>query len=371
MLERLAEAGRGTWILAKVDVDANPRIAQAFGVQSIPMVVAVVGGQPLHAVQRCAARAAGAADDLRDDRPLRDRMPGIQAAEQAAAGRRRGAGGGARRPAVHRCRRRARPRRLRRLPRPPTSRSSPPSRPTSRPPPRWRRCGSSPVPRRRTRRRSPAPTPPPTTSTPRSPRPTPRLPSDRVESAFARLVATVGRTSGDDRDRVREHLVGLFELFPADDPPGRLGPPRAGPRPVLTRSPARTQDSSPAPQVRTMRRRDRSSDRSASVAAVSVRPPRAGSVCPARRAPGRRGAARARLPRHRRRCCTCAHPRRAGHPAALAGHARAARRLRHVPALGGRAGVTAATSTRRPPSSPTSTRPCSRCCSRRPRCSTR
>src|SRR6185312_2022466 len=46
-LERLAEAGRGTWILAKVDVDANPRIAQAFGVQSIPTVIAVVGGQPL------------------------------------------------------------------------------------------------------------------------------------------------------------------------------------------------------------------------------------------------------------------------------------------------------------------------------------
>ena len=42
--------------------------------------------------------------------------------------------------------------------------------------------------------------------------------SDQVESAFTRLVATVGRTSGDDRDRVREHLVGLFELFPADDP---------------------------------------------------------------------------------------------------------------------------------------------------------
>ena len=41
---------------------------------------------------------------------------------------------------------------------------------------------------------------------------------DRVEAAFARLVATVARTFGDDRDRVREHLVGLFELFPADDP---------------------------------------------------------------------------------------------------------------------------------------------------------
>ena len=39
-----------------------------------------------------------------------------------------------------------------------------------------------------------------------------------VEAAFARLVDTVRRTFGDDRDRVRQHLVGLFELFPADDP---------------------------------------------------------------------------------------------------------------------------------------------------------
>lgn len=47
VLERLAVADGGTWVLAKVDVDANPRIAQAFGVQSIPTVVAVAAGQPL------------------------------------------------------------------------------------------------------------------------------------------------------------------------------------------------------------------------------------------------------------------------------------------------------------------------------------
>ncbi|MBV6758498.1 tetratricopeptide repeat protein [Rhodococcus opacus] len=47
LLEQLAHEAGGTWVLAKVDVDANPRIAQAFGVQSVPTVVAIAGGQPL------------------------------------------------------------------------------------------------------------------------------------------------------------------------------------------------------------------------------------------------------------------------------------------------------------------------------------
>ncbi|MFJ6198596.1 tetratricopeptide repeat protein [Micromonospora sp. NPDC092111] len=49
VLERLAAEGDGSWVLAKVDVDANPRIAQMFRVQGIPMVYAVVGGQPVDA----------------------------------------------------------------------------------------------------------------------------------------------------------------------------------------------------------------------------------------------------------------------------------------------------------------------------------
>jgi putative thioredoxin len=49
LLEKLAVEGAGAWVLAKVDVDANPRIAQAFRVQGIPMVFAVVGGQPVNA----------------------------------------------------------------------------------------------------------------------------------------------------------------------------------------------------------------------------------------------------------------------------------------------------------------------------------
>ncbi len=47
ILERLALAGEGTWVLAKIDCDAEQRLAQAFQIQSIPSVLAVVAGQPI------------------------------------------------------------------------------------------------------------------------------------------------------------------------------------------------------------------------------------------------------------------------------------------------------------------------------------
>jgi putative thioredoxin len=45
VLEKLADEANGAWVLAKVDVDANPQLSAALQVQSIPMVMAIVGGQ--------------------------------------------------------------------------------------------------------------------------------------------------------------------------------------------------------------------------------------------------------------------------------------------------------------------------------------
>lgn len=47
VLEKLAEEFEGAFMLATVDVDANPQLAQAFQVQSIPSVYAVIKGQPV------------------------------------------------------------------------------------------------------------------------------------------------------------------------------------------------------------------------------------------------------------------------------------------------------------------------------------
>lgn len=72
-LGQLAVEAAGTWVLARVDVDASPQIAQAFGVKAIPTVVAVAGGQPLADFE-----------GTQSDEQLRQ---WLQAVEQATAGK--------------------------------------------------------------------------------------------------------------------------------------------------------------------------------------------------------------------------------------------------------------------------------------------
>lgn len=216
VLERLAEAAGGAWILAKVDVDANPRISQAFGVQSIPMVVAVVGGQPVDAFNGAQPepQVRQWITSLID--AVRDRMPAIAEAERAAGGvaepeeepedprftaaedaLERGEWAEAEaayeqiltvEPANEQAK--AALAQVRFL-----------ARAEQVDPTAVERADAAPDDVDAQLAAADA-----------------ELAGDGVEEAFARLVATAGRTFGDDRDRVREHLVGLFELFAPDDP---------------------------------------------------------------------------------------------------------------------------------------------------------
>jgi len=47
ILERLAEVGAGAWLLGKIDTEAEPQLASAFQIQSIPTVIAVIDGKLL------------------------------------------------------------------------------------------------------------------------------------------------------------------------------------------------------------------------------------------------------------------------------------------------------------------------------------
>jgi putative thioredoxin len=51
ILSDLAAADKGKWSLATVNVDTAPRVAQIFGVQAVPTVVALGAGQPLSSFQ--------------------------------------------------------------------------------------------------------------------------------------------------------------------------------------------------------------------------------------------------------------------------------------------------------------------------------
>jgi putative thioredoxin len=218
VLERLAEAANGAWILAKVDVDANPRIAQLFGVQSIPTVVAVAGGQPVDAF-------AGAQpepqvrqwiDSLLE--ALREQMPGIGAVENGTE---------------------------------PDEQTEEPAEPED---PRFTAAedaleqgdfeeaaaayqrildeepaneqAKTALAQVRFLDRATNVDPGAVAAADANPDDVDaqlaaadaELAEQKVDEAFARLIGAVRASAGDDRDRVRKQLVDLFDLFPADDP---------------------------------------------------------------------------------------------------------------------------------------------------------
>ncbi|SIS23687.1 tetratricopeptide repeat protein [Williamsia sterculiae] len=83
VLEQLAEQAGGRWVLAKIDIEANPRIQQAFGVQSIPTVVAIAQGQPVSAFQ--GVQPAEQIQRWLDDvfAKVGDALPGVNIADAA------------------------------------------------------------------------------------------------------------------------------------------------------------------------------------------------------------------------------------------------------------------------------------------------
>lgn len=65
-LAELVNAAGGKFLLCRVDADAEPRLAQGFGVQAVPTVVAIIGGQlaPLFQGTKSAAEIAQVLDQV-------------------------------------------------------------------------------------------------------------------------------------------------------------------------------------------------------------------------------------------------------------------------------------------------------------------
>lgn len=215
VLERLAAAGGGAWVLAKIDVDANPRIAQLFGAQSIPTVIAIAAGQPIEAFAgaRPEPEVKQWITSLLD--ALRDQLPGIRTAEQAAAGSQPGveaedprltaaeaalaAGDYAAAEAAYQ----------QILATEPANEQA-----------------KIALAQARFLARAEATDPAAVAKADAAPDDVDaqvaaadaEVAAGAPERAFERLVAAVRRLTGEDSDRARAHLVGLFELFGPDDP---------------------------------------------------------------------------------------------------------------------------------------------------------
>ncbi|BBZ29729.1 hypothetical protein MMAD_40240 [Mycolicibacterium madagascariense] len=205
-LAALSDADGGSWALTTVNVDTAPRVAQVFGVQAVPTVVAVAAGQPISSFEgvqppeqlrrwidsllsATAGKLAGAetpgeetvdpalerARNLWDDGEFDDATAAYQAILDAQP--------------AHAEAKDA----LRQI--------AFLKRATSRPEDAVAAAAAAPDDIEKAFAAADV-----------------EVALDAVDDAFARLIALVRRTSGDDRAAVRTRLVELFELFPQDDP---------------------------------------------------------------------------------------------------------------------------------------------------------
>ncbi|MFC5286254.1 co-chaperone YbbN [Actinokineospora guangxiensis] len=219
LLEKLAGEFKGAWRLAKVDIETSPRIGQLFGAQAVPMTIAVAAGQPVEAFGDIPPepQLRQWLTSLVD--ALRDRLPGIRAAEAGGVD------------------------------------ADPDAEPEPEPEdPRFvaaetaldggdyaaaeaayqaildsepaNEQASAALVQVRFIARTQATDPSVIVRADTSPEDfdAQRAAADlevagqQVEKAFGRLITAVRRASGEDRDKVRGHLVGLFDLFSPDDP---------------------------------------------------------------------------------------------------------------------------------------------------------
>ncbi len=220
VLEKLATEAAGAWVLAKIDVDANPRLAQAFQAQSIPMVVAIIGGQMVDAflgampesqirqwltqvlavAEQLGVRSAGAAGaagaaDAASAAEAADALPPayVQAQEAMEQGDMDAAA-------------RVIEKALAETPGDPVLKS-------------WlaqvnliKRVDGYDQAAVRTAAANPADLDAQLRMADLD------LAAGNAEAAFDRILNAVKRTSGEDRNKARLHLLDLFEIFPPDDP---------------------------------------------------------------------------------------------------------------------------------------------------------
>lgn len=224
ILEKLAAEANGAWVLAKVDVDANPQLSAALQVQSIPMVLVAIGGQlapgfmgalPEPQVRQFLGQVMQAAERL--GLSPGGGPPGAETGQDAMAGE-SGEPGGPADPAFADAQRAMESGDLdgaadafRRV------LADTPDHPAA-------KLGLAQVELIRRvngydhaqARRAAAESPGDIDAQSRVA--DIDLAEGKAEDAFDRMLGVIRRTSGDDRDRARMHLISLFDVLPPRDP---------------------------------------------------------------------------------------------------------------------------------------------------------